>query len=123
VSKLSLLGLLFDPEDGDGMFLQNPRVSPNYRHYNPEDCILVFEFTENHRSTGPCFEPLYVPSSHAFSFLLNFLPYHKIYDWFTPQPPVPVKYTTDGNEQSAILSVPFTLGQITPTRAVYEQVG
>jgi hypothetical protein len=35
-----LLCLLFDPEDGDDMFLRKAGFLRTTPHYNPEDCIL-----------------------------------------------------------------------------------
>jgi hypothetical protein len=40
VSASFLLGLLFYPEDGDDMVLQNIGSSPNYMALNAEYCIL-----------------------------------------------------------------------------------
>jgi hypothetical protein len=37
-----LLGLIFDPEDGDDMFQRNFGLPPHYRRYNAEDPVLQY---------------------------------------------------------------------------------
>jgi hypothetical protein len=45
-----LLGVLFNPEDGGDMFLQNTGILQTTYHYNPEDCTLHIHYCENLKS-------------------------------------------------------------------------
>jgi hypothetical protein len=51
------VGLLFDPEDGDDMFLRNFRITPNYMAFRTLHFIILFIRPEIDRSLNSDLNP------------------------------------------------------------------